>query len=228
MDRLRSARVMAGYDASPAANLALDVAAVLLPRTHAWITYLWTPPFADGTVCRRLWRDATSLGAFVAAIEREGEAAAERRAAMGVALARAAGWSAEPLVERGYGAVGLQLADLAEKLGPDLVLMGTPGCGAVTGTVVRYSPRPVLMIPFPLLAAERVALRDGPVVAGCAGAPDLFAPRELVEGPAGAERLAAVAAARRAAVIVAGARTAADLHDCPRPVLIVPEPRGGT
>jgi nucleotide-binding universal stress UspA family protein/effector-binding domain-containing protein len=169
-------RVMAGYDGSIAAGAAIEVAAGLLPRAHAWITYLWVPPFADEAMRRRLWHGTSRIDDYVAAVEREGGAEAARVAGLGVALAEAAGWDAESLVERGYGGEGMQLAELAEKLDPDLLVLGSRGLGgahALLGSVsdmaVHYAPRPALVVPHPLLLGERAAVAEGPVLVGWDG-----------------------------------------------------------
>lgn len=197
MEDRHSVRLMVGYDGSPAASAAIDDAATLLPRAHAWITYLWVPPFASESLHRRLWTGTRGIDAFIAAIEREGAAEAARMAARGVALAGAAGWTAEPLVERSYGGEGLQLAELAEKLDPDLIVLGSRGLGgaravleSVSDMVAHYAHRPVLVIPHPLLTPQRAALADGPVVVGwdgsagarraVAAAQDLLGERRIV------------------------------------------------
>jgi nucleotide-binding universal stress UspA family protein len=197
MDQMYSARLMVGYDGSSAASAAIDDAAALLPRAHAWITHVWVPPFASEALRRRLWTGTRGVDAFVAAIEREGAAEADRLAARGVALAGAAGWTAEPLVERSYGGEGLQIAELAKKLDPDLIVLGSRGLGgaravldSVSDMVAHYAHRPVLVIPYPLLTTQRAALADGPVVVGwdgsagarhaVAAAEDLFGIRRIV------------------------------------------------
>jgi nucleotide-binding universal stress UspA family protein/effector-binding domain-containing protein len=186
-------RVMAGYDGSVPAGEAIEVAATLLPRAHAWIAYLWVPPFADEVIRRRLRHGIHRVDDLVAAIEREGHAEAGRIAEMGAALARAAGWEAETLVERGYGGEGMLLAELAEKLEPDLLVVGSRGLGgaqaflgSVSDMAVHYAPRPTLVVPHPVLAAERKALADGPVLVGWDGSPGahraLTTASELFEG----------------------------------------------
>jgi nucleotide-binding universal stress UspA family protein len=190
-------RVMVGYDGSVAAGCAIEDAAMLVPVAHAWITHLWVPPFGNEALRRRLWRGTSMLDDFVVAIEREGECEAHRLAGMGAVLARAAGWQAEPLVERSYGGEGLQLAGLAEKLEPDLVVIGSRGLGgvravfgSVSDVVVHYATHPVLVLPHPLLSVERAALADGPVLVGwdgsagarhaLAAATDLFGVRQVL------------------------------------------------
>jgi nucleotide-binding universal stress UspA family protein len=169
-------RLIVGYDGSPQASAAIDAGAALLPEAHAWITHLWTPPFASAPLRQRLWTGTHHVDEFVVAVEREGEREAERLAANGVTLARAAGWEAELLVRRTYGGDGLQFAQIAVEVGADLVLVGSRGLGgtkallgSVSDMVVHYTPRPVLVVPHPLLAAETVALTDGPVLVGWDG-----------------------------------------------------------
>ncbi|WP_434090565.1 universal stress protein [Micromonospora chalcea] len=164
---------MVGYDGSPAASAAIEAGALLFPGAHAWIGHLWTPPFASEELRKRLWTGKRNINAFVEAIEREGGREADRLTSVGVMLARAAGWDAEPLVCRSYGGEGLRLAELADEKQADVLLLGSRGLGgarAVLGSVsdmaVHYSPRPVLVVPHPLLTDEHDALAAGPVVVG--------------------------------------------------------------
>jgi len=197
MNERRSVRLVAGYDGSLPAGTAIEDAAALLPRAQAWITYLWAPPYTSEPLRHRLWTGRRGIDDFVAAIEREGAAEAARLAGMGVTLARAAGWEAEPLVEQSYGGDGLHLAELAEKLEPDLIVLGSRGLGgaravlgSVSDMVVHYARQPVLVIPHPLLSTERAALKDGPVLVGwdgsagsrqaLAAARDLFGARRII------------------------------------------------
>ncbi|MFJ5599942.1 universal stress protein [Micromonospora parva] len=172
----RVARVLVGYDGSLPASAAIEVGAALVPRAQAWIGHLWTPPFASEALRRRLWKGTAAIDEFVDAIEREGAVEANRLAAMGVTLAAAAGWESEALVERTYGGEGLQFTQLAERLSPDLMLVGSRGLGgakavvgSVSDTVVHYAARPVLVVAHPLLMAERADVIDGPVIVGWDG-----------------------------------------------------------
>lgn len=190
-------RVIVGYDGSPAATAAIDDGTVLIPQARAWITHLWSPPFASKGVRERLWASASGVDQLIESIEREGEHEARRLTDMGVRLARAAGWEAEPLVARSYGGEGLCLARIAQERDADLVLVGSRGLGgaraalgSVSDLVVHHAPRPVLVVPHPLLIAERQALADGPVLVGwdgsagsaaaLAAATRLFPTRDLV------------------------------------------------
>ena len=43
-------RVLVGFDGSTGAAAAIEAGSLLLPGAHAWITYLWVPPFAGDRV----------------------------------------------------------------------------------------------------------------------------------------------------------------------------------
>lgn len=169
-------KAVVAYDGSPAANAAIEAAAQLFPRAHAQVTYLWTAPFANNDLRRRLRARYSDLNELVAAIEREGEQEAARLVATGVMLARTAGWDSEPVVHRAYGGEGLHLAQVADEAQADLLIMGSRGLGgaqaflgSVSDVAVHYSTRPVLVIPQLLLIDEYEALSDGPIVLGWDG-----------------------------------------------------------
>ncbi|QUR67833.1 universal stress protein [Mycobacterium spongiae] len=167
-----------GYDGSPSANAAIDAGTLLFPGAHGWITYLWVPPFASDAVRHRVrsitrdTREATEM------VEREGQRQAQRLVEMGVTLAGAAGWDAEPLLKRTWGAEGLRFAQTAEEVHAELVLVGSRGhggtqavLGSVADMVVRSCARPVVVVPYPMLTAEWAGLPEGPVLVGWDGSP---------------------------------------------------------
>jgi nucleotide-binding universal stress UspA family protein len=169
-------RVLVGYDGSVPAGAAIEAAAALLPHARASIVNLWGPPYVSDALHRRLWTGMGGLDGFVEALEREGAAEAARLAGAGAALARAAGWTAEPSTERTYGGEGLRFGLLAQKLEPDVAVVGSRGLGgvrafldSVSDLVVHYAACPVLVVPYPLLTSERAALAAGPVVVGWDG-----------------------------------------------------------
>jgi nucleotide-binding universal stress UspA family protein len=166
-------QVLMGYDGSPAANAAIDVCAHLFPQAHARIVHLWTPPFANLDLRQRLLADTANVNEFVEAIEREGAAEANRMAATGATLARAAGWDPQPVVLRSYSGEGLRIAEFAEQVDADVVVVGSRGLGgaravlgSVSDMVVHHSVRPVLVVPHPLLIADYAAVSGGPVLVG--------------------------------------------------------------
>ncbi|MGY1814224.1 universal stress protein [Blastococcus sp. SYSU D00820] len=171
-------RVLVGYDGSPSAVNAIEAAAALLPGADAAIVHLWEPPFTSPGLRARLAGRAESLEALGELLEHEGSAEAERLARNGVALATAAGWTAEPLVHRAYGGPGYQFARLAEQRGADAVVLGSRGLsglrarmGSVSELVVHVTPVPALVVPHPLTTAEWAAAAGGPVVVGTDGSP---------------------------------------------------------
>jgi nucleotide-binding universal stress UspA family protein len=168
--------VLVGYDGSPAAGAAITAAAVLFPDAHAWIAYIWEPPFAGKRLRRRLRTLAATADELAELIEQEGEREAGAIVAAGVALATAAQWDAEPIVKRAVGSDGLRLAQLAEKLDSDVLVLGDRGLdgtqeavGGVCDMAVHFATVPVLMVPSPLLSGEFDALERGPVVVGYDG-----------------------------------------------------------
>ncbi|MGB3353243.1 MAG: universal stress protein [Mycobacterium sp.] len=171
-------RLIMGYDGSPEAGSAIEAGGLLFPGARALVTYLWVPPFASDKVRRRLRARARDLDDLVAMIEQEGEHEAQRVVAMGVTLAGAAGWDAQPLLKRTWGGEGWRIAQAAEEVDADLVVVGSRGLGgtqavlgSVSDLVVHYSARPMVVVPHPMLAAEHAALSDGPLVVGWDGSP---------------------------------------------------------
>lgn len=171
-------QIVVGFDGSPAASAAINTGALLLSQAHAWITNLWAPPLTDETLRNRLWRGRNRLDDFLQAAEREGEWRAGHVADMGVALARAAGWQAEPLLRRVAGGKGIELAQLVDEIDPDVVLVGARGLsgvravlGSVSDAIVHYSPKPVLVAAHPMLSTDHAALADGPIVIGWDASP---------------------------------------------------------
>lgn len=111
-------------------------------------------------------------------------------------------------MHRCYGDEGFELARLAERLRPDAVVVGSRGLsgaravlGSVSDAAVHYSPAPVLVVPQPLLAEERSAASEGPVLVGH-------------DGSAGGERALSTAATlfagRRVTVATVGADAPAE------------------
>jgi nucleotide-binding universal stress UspA family protein len=184
-----SRHLLVGFDGSPSAARAIEIGARLLPGRVAQIVHLWALPYSSAELRARLSRRAATVDELVALLEREGTAQAERVAADGVALAAAAGWEAEPMVRRSIGGEGFKLADMAEELEPQAIVVGSRGLtgvraalGSVSDIAVHASPVPVLVVPQLVLIEERDAATAGPVLIGH-------------DGSAGAERALATASA---------------------------------
>ncbi|MDD7916407.1 universal stress protein [Actinomycetospora callitridis] len=162
--------VLVGFDGSREASRAIAVGARVLPDLAARVVNVWAPPGADPALRERVTHHTGRLGDLGDLMLRECGIDAEHVAADGTALARAAGWSAEPLTRRSYGDPGAELALLAAELRPAAMVVGSRGLGgasALLGSVsdlaVHHSPVPVLVVP-PLLSWERARAATGPVV----------------------------------------------------------------
>jgi nucleotide-binding universal stress UspA family protein len=162
--------LLVGYDGSRGATTAISLAAHLLPAGPAQVVHLWSAPDRGSALHRRLAHRARTDEHLDTLVAREVAEAAKDVAASGVALAQAAGWTAEPLVRGVYGGEGLELARLAEQSGAAVVVVGSRGLGGLRGLLgsvsdltVNHSPVPVLVVP-PLLAEERAATVSGPVL----------------------------------------------------------------
>jgi nucleotide-binding universal stress UspA family protein len=137
------------------------------------VVYLWEAPYAFPELRHRLRLQAETVDDLVEAFEREGLAEARRVAALGVAVAQAEGWAAQPLVEQCYGGVGYQFARLAEHDDTAMVVVGERGSsglkgrlGSASDVVAHMSPVPVLVVPHPLTTREWAAAAEGPVLVG--------------------------------------------------------------
>jgi nucleotide-binding universal stress UspA family protein len=168
--------VLVGFDGSPSSVDAIDIAARLLPGRSMRIAHIWAPPFGSPELRSALRRRAGTLDELMELLELEGQAEAERIAGVGVAVARAAGLQARPVVQRCYGDDGLELARLAERHGVPVLAVGSRGLtgvraviGSVSDVSVHYSRVPVLVVPYPLLSLQRDAADSGPVIVGVDG-----------------------------------------------------------
>lgn len=183
-----STKVIVGYDGSLVAAAAIGVAARLLPDAHAHIAYMSTPPFAQSRLARRLRAVADGVNELIELTEHEGTQEALHLAAMGVALARAAGWNAEAVVQRSYSGPGRCLAELADRHNSHLIVVGRRGVngveamlGSASQVLLNSTSRPVLVVPHPLLSKEFDAVSDGPVVVGVDGSREAAAAWHAVE-----------------------------------------------
>ena len=162
--------LLVGFDGSHEAAIAIAVAARLMPDRPVRVAHIWSSPDVGSATYRRLAHRSWTTEHFERLAREEAAASAVGVAGGGVALARAAGWTAEPLVRGERSDAGFDLAALAEELRPAAVVVGSRGLGGVRGllgsvseVVVRRSPVPVLVVP-PLLADERAATPSGPAL----------------------------------------------------------------
>ncbi len=223
--------VVVGFDGSPDAAGAIELAARLLPGRTAHIAHIWAVPFAAAELRPRVSDRTATVQDMIDMLEHEAAAQAERVAAEGVTLAEAAGWTAEPVLKRAYGAEGLELAALTGELDAELLVVGSRGLSgpravldSVSDQAAHSSTVPVLVIPRVVLAPEREAVAAGPILVGDDGsdgaqrardaAATLFAGRDVMTytaEAAGPGRAVAEGLVRRAhdigaAAIVIGSR----------------------
>jgi nucleotide-binding universal stress UspA family protein len=146
MDRL----VVIGYDGSPDADHAIDVAAAQLGPARARVVTVWESGLAAPPA---LPAPAVPSPEDEARLE----AAAREVAAAGAARAAAAGLQAEPDTCLGIGVADIAraLVDVAERHDADLIVVGRGGIGrlraavlgSVSDAVVRDGRLPVLVVP---------------------------------------------------------------------------------
>ena len=120
-------RVLLGYDGSLAANSAIEAASVLFPTVEASVVHLSTPPFGSKGLRARLRHSAQNVNDLIELIDDESRQEAERLADMGATFARAVGWTADAVVQRTWAGEGLGLAQVADELAPDVVIVGAGG-----------------------------------------------------------------------------------------------------
>ena len=150
--------ILIAYDGSDDARHAIDEAAILLAGAHAVVLYVRQPieSVAAHLEGRPALEDARRLD------EAAGDAA-ERIAAEGAQLARAAGLDAVAQVATSIGAVGETIVATGDDLGAAVIVLGSRGrhgprsllLGSVSHHVVHHARRPVLILPSPALATAR-------------------------------------------------------------------------
>jgi nucleotide-binding universal stress UspA family protein len=144
-----------GFDGSPDAEHAIDVAGRVASARSAVVVTAWHPSLGAA--------DAAPLGGVPTAPSPADEHALERScreiARTGVDRARSAGLDAQECVARASGvdAIAAILLDVAEERDAELVVVGRRGMsrlksailGSVSDAAVRDGRRPVLVVPAP-------------------------------------------------------------------------------
>lgn len=138
------APVLIAYDGSAASRHAIAEAAPLLSGRRTLIV-----------VARSSMESVAARIEGHDAVAHEPDDPAERAAAEGVRLARAAGLDADGLVVTGDGSVGQTITDTAERLGASLIVLGSRAnhglrslaLGSVSRHVVHDARRPTLVVP---------------------------------------------------------------------------------
>ena len=140
--------VLLSYDGSEDAKHAISEAATLLGPRSALVLTVWQD--AAGIPSFAWAAPIPDLDALLSAV-REG---ARRVADEGVELARAAGFTATPLVVESAGPVWVGVVDAADEHDVAAIVMGSRGLsgvksllmGSVSNAVVHHATRPVLVV----------------------------------------------------------------------------------
>lgn len=146
-----TATALVCFDGSDDSATALRRAAALMPGLRAGVLHAWRPPPPSGELLHE--RDVASVDELVEELEREGRERARAVVEDGVAIARDAGWSAEPLLERSQSGVWHEVVRIAGEREPAVIVVGARGVGgaqaalgSVSDAVVNLSRWPVLVV----------------------------------------------------------------------------------
>jgi nucleotide-binding universal stress UspA family protein len=156
-----SGPVVVGYDGSDAAIRAIRHVAGLLPGVPAVVVTAWRP--ISEVILAVSLGPAPLISDPAEADERQHDAAATL-ARDGARHAAEAGLRAEPLAVRADGPIWEALDDVARERDARLVAVGSHGRAAVESMVlsrvsvglVHHASRPVLVVPSPQPAGERL------------------------------------------------------------------------
>jgi nucleotide-binding universal stress UspA family protein len=156
--------ILIGYDGSPDARAAIQRAGELLGNRPATVLAVWE---RFQTVLAR-----TGAGMPIGAVDfdeldRASEEEAHKRADEGAELARAAGLKVQTRTCVRKGSIADAILAEADDLDAEAIVLGTRGLtglkslllGSVSHAVVQHADRPVIVVPSPVLAAERAARR---------------------------------------------------------------------
>ena len=155
--------VIVGYDGSDASAAAIHAAGPLLAPRAAVVVHVW-----DSAAAEMLAMDLSERTVEAArSVDEAQRRAAERIAADGAELARAAGFDAEPVALRGRPNAWPVLLGEADDRSAAVLVVGSRGrggvrsalLGSVSAGVLHHSRRPVLVVP-----PNATADHSGPVL----------------------------------------------------------------
>lgn len=144
--------MLVGYDGSPQADRAIDVASRLLPGMHAAVVTVWHGLWPSRDLLHEILseRDNVTIDDLAARLREIGEDAARATAARGAERAREAGWDADGSARQSQQGVWFELPALAGETGAEIIVLGADAgvgpLGRVAHAVVRIADRPVLVV----------------------------------------------------------------------------------
>jgi nucleotide-binding universal stress UspA family protein len=153
--------ILIGYDGSPDAQAAIELAGELFPGQPATVLSVWEP-FVD-VMARTGLGLAFTAGANIDEIDRASEQAARERADEGVERAGTAGLKAQPRIGAREATIAEAILEVAEELKARVIVLGTRGLtglksvvlGSVSHAVLVHTDRAVLVVPPPAVASAR-------------------------------------------------------------------------
>jgi len=172
---MSSRTVLVGYDGSPQADRAIEVASRLLPRMQAAVVMVWHGLWPSRDLLHEILNEHenVTIDDLAARLREIGEEAALATAARGAERAREAGWDAQGSARQSQQGVWFELPALASETGAEVVVLGADAgvgpLGRVAHAVVRIADQPVLVVredtPDTALDAPLVIGYDGSVPA---------------------------------------------------------------
>jgi nucleotide-binding universal stress UspA family protein len=148
--------VLAGYDESEGARVALRFAAAHLPSRRLVVAHAWRSPVRHSLRGRALAHSGVEMFEdYASAVDEIWSEIAMEAADAGTAYARELGLDAEPVAPESRGGPSHALIDAAREVGAAVVLAGSRGRGAIASTVlgsvtsgvVNAAAQPVLVVP---------------------------------------------------------------------------------
>jgi nucleotide-binding universal stress UspA family protein len=145
--------VLFAFDGSPHARRAIERAGPLLDAGPAVVATAWTT-FEGAAPAALLALPGDMVHGAIADLDDANRETAEKLAAEGAELARAAGFDAEPRAVRAAGPFFAALLDCAEELDASAIVVGSRGrsamaasvLGSVSTGILHHTRRPVLVV----------------------------------------------------------------------------------
>jgi nucleotide-binding universal stress UspA family protein len=161
--------ILIAYDGSADARAAIEHAGRQFPGQEVTVLSVWQR-FADTVAHAGIGAGLGAAGITdYEAIDAESEQAAARRAAEGAQAATAAGLDARPETVALDSSVAEAILAEADRVSAAAIVIGSRGLtgiksfllGSVSNAVVHHADRPVVVVPSPEVARERLAHRGG-------------------------------------------------------------------